>query len=57
MKLISAKKECIVGFEDRPTDSAHASTILELADGTLLACWFGDTACPCELLVLDYTGK
>lgn len=41
MKLISAKKECIVGFEDRPTDSAHASTILELADGTLLASWFG----------------
>ncbi|MGB3800601.1 MAG: sialidase family protein [Lewinella sp.] len=30
-------------FEDPPTPGCHASTIEELADGTLLAAWFGGT--------------
>lgn len=41
MKIVHAKKQFIVGLEDQPTDSAHASTILELSDGTTLAAWFG----------------
>jgi predicted neuraminidase len=34
-------KEFIVPFEERPTDSAHASTLLEMDDGSVLAAWFG----------------
>ncbi|MBQ7547074.1 MAG: exo-alpha-sialidase [Clostridia bacterium] len=31
-------------FDDAPTPSCHASTVLPLADGTALAAWFGGTA-------------
>jgi predicted neuraminidase len=41
MKIIEAKKEFIVDFDKRPTDSAHASTLLELDDGSILTAWFG----------------
>lgn len=41
MKLTSLKKQFITGNDNRPTDSAHASTILELKGGALLAAWFG----------------
>lgn len=41
MKLLQAERQFIVGFDDRPTDSAHASTLLELSDGSILAAWFG----------------
>jgi len=41
VKLTSSTKEFIVGFDDRPTDSAHASTLLQLKDGSVLAAWFG----------------
>ncbi|MFA6846583.1 MAG: sialidase family protein [Sphaerochaetaceae bacterium] len=41
LPTIQVKKEFIVPFEDRPTDSAHASTLLELKDGSVLVSWFG----------------
>jgi predicted neuraminidase len=41
MRLVSAKKECVVPFSLRPTDSAHASTLLQLNDQSVLAAWFG----------------
>lgn len=41
MKVIESKKEFIVSLEERITDSAHASTLLKLKDGSILAAWFG----------------
>ncbi len=41
MKVMTARKEYIVPFETRPTDSAHASTLVELSDGGILTAWFG----------------
>ncbi len=41
MRVTSYEKELIVPFEERPTDSAHASTLLPLAGGEVLAAWFG----------------
>ena len=41
MKAIKAKKEFVMTLEERITDSAHASTILKLKDGSVLAAWFG----------------
>jgi len=35
------KKEMI--FSEKPTNNCHASTVLPLADGTVLAAWFGGT--------------
>ncbi len=40
MKIISMEKEFIAS-SDREFDSAHASTLVELKDGTILAAWFG----------------
>ncbi len=40
MKLVEVSKEFIFE-EDRPFDSAHASTLLELRGGGVLAAWFG----------------
>lgn len=41
MKVLSAKKESIVPFDKRTTDSAHASTLLPLHHNGVLAAWFG----------------
>ena len=41
MKLTHTTRQFIVDDENRPTDSAHASTVLELSDGSTLAAWFG----------------
>ena len=41
--IISAKKELIFD-EIRPTPSCHASTVLPLDNGDVLAAWFGGTA-------------
>ncbi len=41
MKILSAEKEYIVPFDKRPTDSAHASTLLPVKKDSLLAAWFG----------------
>lgn len=41
MKLKEVKREDIVPFETRPTDSAHASTLLELKNGEIISAWFG----------------
>ena len=35
--------ELIYPLDDRPTPSCHASTLVEAADGTLVAAWFGGT--------------
>lgn len=40
MKLVEVQKEFIFE-EDRPFDSAHASTLLKLSGGGILAAWFG----------------
>lgn len=40
VKVKNVIREYIVG-EDRPFDSCHASTLLQLQDGTVLAAWFG----------------
>ncbi len=40
MKIIRMEKEVIAG-EDRRFESAHASTLLECRDGSILAAWFG----------------
>ncbi|MBN2180940.1 MAG: exo-alpha-sialidase [Sedimentisphaerales bacterium] len=37
------KGELIYSLDERPTRSCHASTIVEAADGTLVAAWFGGT--------------
>lgn len=37
-------KEFIFDLETAPTPSCHASTVLPLPDGTVLASWFGGTA-------------
>ena len=39
MKVIDITKEFIFE-EDRPFDSAHASTLIQLEDGSILAAWF-----------------
>lgn len=41
MRLVQQEKEFIVDFDNRITDSAHASTLLELHDGSVLVAWFG----------------
>lgn len=41
MKIALQTKEMIVSLDDRITDSAHASTLLSLRDGSVLAAWFG----------------
>jgi predicted neuraminidase len=38
------KKEFVFDFDTAPTPSCHASTVLPLDDGTVLAAWFGGTA-------------
>lgn len=40
MRLKSKLQEFITG-EDRPFDSGHASTLVQTADGTVIAAWFG----------------
>lgn len=40
MRLVTIEKEYIAGNE-REFDSAHASTLVQLEDGTILAAWFG----------------
>lgn len=40
MKVIKLEKEFIME-EDRDFDSGHASTLIELRDGGILASWFG----------------
>ena len=40
MRLVTIEKEYIAGKE-REFDSAHASTLVQLEDGTILAAWFG----------------
>lgn len=40
MRLVHMEKEFIAG-EERGFDSAHASTLVQLEDGTILAAWFG----------------
>lgn len=40
MKILDITKEFIVE-EDRDFDSAHASTLVELVNGNILAAWFG----------------
>lgn len=41
LRIVSKQREDIVTSQQRPTDSAHASTVLELKDGSFLAAWFG----------------
>lgn len=41
LRVTKRRKEEIVGDRERPTDSAHASTLLELKDGSVLVAWFG----------------
>ncbi len=41
MKAVNAKREFVVPLEKRITDSAHASTLLKMKDGSVLAAWFG----------------
>jgi predicted neuraminidase len=41
MKILNTRKEFIVETDERPTDSAHASTLTSLSDGTVLTAWFG----------------
>lgn len=43
IKNESIKKEFIFGFENAPSPSCHASTVVRLGDGTLVAAWFGGT--------------
>ncbi|MEM7010715.1 MAG: sialidase family protein [Verrucomicrobiota bacterium] len=38
--------EFIYALDDRPTPQCHASTIVELPDGSLAAAWFGGTSEP-----------
>ena len=40
--IISEKKEMI--FDKKITDSCHASTVLPLDDGTVIAAWFGGSS-------------
>lgn len=40
MKIINYTQEFITD-DNKPFDSAHASTLLELKDGGVLAAWFG----------------
>jgi len=40
MEIRQRHQEFIVG-EERPFDSAHASTLVLLKDGTVVASWFG----------------
>lgn len=42
MKLVKESKEYLFG-DDRPFRSCHASTIVNLPDGRLMAAWFGGT--------------
>ena len=37
------REQLIYSFSDAPTPQCHASTLAELADGTLCAAWFGGT--------------
>ena len=37
------REQLIYSFSDAPTTQCHASTLAELADGTLCAAWFGGT--------------
>ncbi len=39
--ILSSKKEMI--FKKKPTNGCHASTVLPLDDGTVIAAWFGGT--------------
>ena len=39
--IVSTKKEMI--FTEKPTDSCHASTVLPLDNGNVVAAWFGGT--------------
>ena len=41
MKVKNSRREFVVSLEERITDSAHASTLLQLHDGSILAAWFG----------------
>lgn len=41
MRVKGMQREEIVSDEMRPTDSAHASTLVELQDGGVLVAWFG----------------
>lgn len=41
MRVLKAEREFIAPLEERITDSAHASTLLKLKDGSVLAAWFG----------------
>ena len=40
MKVKNMVKELIAG-EERAFDSGHASTLVQAADGTVIAAWFG----------------
>ncbi len=40
MRILSSKKEFVME-EDRPFDSAHASTLVQLENGTIVSAWFG----------------
>ena len=40
MKITNYTQEFITD-DNKPFDSAHASTLLELKDGGILAAWFG----------------
>ncbi|MGI6745621.1 MAG: BNR/Asp-box repeat protein [Firmicutes bacterium ADurb.Bin300] len=44
MTKITAKKKEMIFEEDKYMNSCHASTVLPLEDGTVVAAWFGGTA-------------
>jgi predicted neuraminidase len=44
VQLIAAPSQPMFIFQNAPFPSAHASSIVELRNGDLMACWFGGTA-------------
>ncbi|WP_135550411.1 sialidase family protein [Paenibacillus cymbidii] len=43
MNLIGATKQFVFAADDKPTANCHATTLAALADGTIVAAWFGGT--------------
>ena len=56
MKVKNMVKELIAG-EERAFDSGHASTLVQAADGTVIAAWFGGSWEGWPHGTLSFSGK